>query len=201
MRLRQGRVWLLAALLAAPVPRATAQPLQGWGLPQLMQTLARNRSSSARFTERDTMHVLTTPLITSGRLVYVAPGYIEKTTTAPVLEHFVLDRGQITMSGGPGNQTHVFALSAYPQIGGLVEGIVATLAGDLPRLDRIYAVQLTGRSQAWQLLLQPKDPALARFITWIRIAGSGSRINAIDTQDSNGDHSEMAVAEDAGDAG
>jgi hypothetical protein len=147
------------------------------------------------------MHVLTTPLITSGTLHYVAPDLIDKTTTSPVPERFVLDHGEVTITGGTDNQTHVFALSAYPQIGGLVEGIVATLAGDLPRLDRVYTVQLTGSSQDWQLLLQPKGAELARFIAWIRIGGDGDRIDVIDTQSSNGDHSEMSVAEDVDNAG
>jgi hypothetical protein len=198
MRLRHGFVWLCTVALAFP---AAAQPSTGWGLPQLMESLAQVRSSSARFTERQTMHVLTTPLITSGTLHYVAPDLIDKTTTSPVPERFVLDHGEVTITGGTDNQTHVFALSAYPQIGGLVEGIVATLAGDLPRLDRFYTVQLAGSSQDWQLLLQPKGAELARFIAWIRIGGDGDRIDVIDTQSSNGDHSEMSVAEDVDNAG
>ena len=185
-------------VLATWAPRAMAQPVSGWGLPQLMQSLSQVKSSSARFTEHQTMHMLAAPLTTAGKLSYVAPDRIEKTTTSPVPGRFLLEGDQVTIAGGNDNQTHVFSLSDYPQIGGLVEGIRATLAGDLPVLDRFYTVQLTGNPQAWQLILQPEGAGLARFIAWIRIGGDGHRVDEIDTQSSNGDHSEMTVVEDGG---
>jgi hypothetical protein len=203
MRLRHGLVWLSTAfftVLAAATPQAKAQPVTGWGLPQLMHRLSRIPSSSARFTESQTMHMLNAPLVTSGTLQYVAPDWMQKTTTSPVPERFLLNRGQVTITGGTDNQTHLFSLSDYPQIGGLVEGILATLSGNLPVLDRLYAVQLTGSPQAWQLLLEPRDAGLKRFIAWLRIGGDGNRIVFIDTQNSNGDHSEMSVVEDVGNA-
>jgi hypothetical protein len=203
--MRVGRGMVLLCTIGCAVPAApalaVAQTATGWGLPQLMQSLSLVRSSSARFTERETMRILNAPLMTSGTLHYVAPDWIQKTTTSPVPERFVLDHGEVTIVGGADNQTHVFSLSDYPQIGGLVDGILATLAGDLPALDRFYAVQLTGNPAAWQLLLQPKGADVARFIAWIRIGGEGSRIDAIDTRSSNGDHSEMSIVEDGGDAG
>jgi hypothetical protein len=204
MRLGHSLIWLCAAcsiLQGASAERATAQPVAGWGLPRLMQSLSQVPSSSARFAERQTTHMLTTPLMTSGTLRYVAPDWLQKTTTSPLSERFVLDHGQVTITGGADNQTHVFSLTDYPQIGGLVEGILATLDGNLPILDRFYRLRLSGSSQAWELLLQPKDAALARFIAWIRIGGDDNRINVIDTQDHNGDHSEMSIVEDVGDAG
>ena len=198
MRLSRLSLWLC---LAAGAPAALAQPAAAWGLPQLMQNLARVRSASASFTERTTVQVLSVPLLTSGSLTYVAPGYVRKTTVAPILENFVLDHGQVTMTGGPDHQTHVFSLTDDPRIGGLIEGIRATLAGDLPALQRFYNLRLSGNATNWQLLLQPKDAALTRFLKWMLIKGSQNRIDAIDTASGDGDHSEMAVTEDVGDAG
>ncbi len=166
-----------------------------------MQTLAEVKSASARFTERQAMRMLNAPLVTSGTLSFVAPDYMQKITTAPVPERFVLDHGEVTITGGTDNQTHRFALTNYPQIGGLVEGILATLAGDLPRLNRFYVVQLTGSPAAWQLLLQPRSAELAKFIKWTRIGGSQNRLNAVTTESSNGDYSEMSIVEDVNDAG
>jgi Outer membrane lipoprotein carrier protein LolA-like len=178
-----------------------AQPAAAnWGLPQLMHELAQVRAASARFTERKTVQVLNAPLVASGSLTYVAPDYMRKTTFSPVPENFVLDHNKITLTGGPGNQTHIFSVTEDPDIGGLVEGIRATLAGDLPTLDRIYDVRLTGTEADWQLLLQPKNAGLARFVKWILIRGSQNRIVAIDTASSNGDLSEMGIIEDVSDA-
>jgi Outer membrane lipoprotein carrier protein LolA-like len=200
MGLNRLLVWG-CALFAGSLSCAMAQPAEvGWGLPQLMHNLAQIRSASARFTERKTVQVLSAPLVTSGSLTYVAPDYMRKTTLSPVPENFVLDHDQITITGGPDNQTHIFSLTSDPRISGIVEGIRATLAGDLPTLDRIYVVRLTGTEADWQLLLQPQNAGLMRFVKWIIIRGSQNRIDVIDTASSNGDHSEMGIIEDVNDA-
>jgi len=158
-----------------------------------MQTLAQVRSASARFTETKTVSMLNAPLVASGTLTYVAPDHMEKITLAPVRERFLLDHNRVTITGGPGEQTHVFALTDDPRIAGLIEGIRATLAGDLTTLDRFYQVRLAGDAGNWQLLLQPRDPNLAHFVQSIRIQGSRGRIEAIYTATSNGDHSDMTI--------
>jgi hypothetical protein len=165
---------------------------QNWGLPQLMQSLAQVQFSSARFAERQTVPMLTTPLLSAGTLSYVAPDYIRKTTTSPAHQDFLLEHGVVTLTG-PDQQTQRFSVSQAPQIGGLVEGIRATLAGDLPALQRIYTVRLTGNAAGWELFLQPKDPSISRFVQWIIIQGSQNRIDAVDTASSNGGHSEMGI--------
>ncbi len=166
-----------------------------WGLPDLMHGLAQVHSASARFTERKTIQALSAPLLVSGTLRYVAPDYVRKTTLTPVPETFVLDHGQITMTGPDQKRTQM-AESGNPMIGGLVEGVRATLAGDLPALEQFYTVQLTGKTQNWQIILRPKDKNAAHFLTWMIIQGEGQKITAIDTQNGNGDHAEMGVSED-----
>jgi hypothetical protein len=188
---------LLFLLIADAAHAAQAAPA-AWGLPALMRTLSQVHSASADFTERKTMAMLNAPLITSGTLRYVAPDYVAKTTISPAPESFVLDHGMVTMVTGATREN--FAIATQPQIGGLVEAIRATLAGDLPALNRFYAVRLTGAAANWQILLQPKDPALAHFLRWIIVQGSGNRITAIDTASGGNDHSEMGVNETVGDA-
>ncbi|HTT80666.1 MAG TPA: LolA-related protein [Stellaceae bacterium] len=190
--------------LAAIPPVAAAQEATGatshWNLPELMRELARVKSASAQFTERKTMHMLNAPLATSGMLVYVAPDRMEKVTLTPMHERFVLERNRVTITGGPNNLTQTFLLTNYPEIGGLVEGIRATLAGDLPTLKRFYAVGLGGDWVHWQLLLQPKAAELAHFVKWIRIRGSGDRIDEVESEGSSGDLTEMSVDEDVSNA-
>jgi hypothetical protein len=166
-----------------------------WGLPDLMHDLAQVHAASARFTERKTIQALSAPLLVSGTLRYVAPDYVRKTTLQPVPEDFVLDHGQIMMTG-PDQKQQVFAEAGNPMIGGLVEGVRATLAGDLPALTRYYTVQFSGDPAQWQILLRPKDKNAAHFLTWMIIQGADQKITAIDTQNANGDHAEMGVSED-----
>ncbi len=146
------------------------------------------------------MHMLKTPVVTSGTLKYVAPDRVMKTTVSPEPERFVLEGKSIMIDGGRDHPPRIFSLTQAPQIAGLVEGIRATLAGDLPTLERFYVVQLTGDAMQWQLLLQPRSAELAHFVRSISIRGSGDRIQAIDTAGSDGDHSEMSIVEDVTDA-
>ena len=100
----------MAGWLALSSATALAQQA-GWGLPALMQSMARVHSASASFTESKTLPMLTAPLLASGTLDYVAPDYIAKRTLAPVREDFILQQGEITLTGGPGNQTHRFSVA------------------------------------------------------------------------------------------
>jgi outer membrane lipoprotein-sorting protein len=192
--------WLLIGLLViGGLLPGTGAWAAGWGLAQLMQGMAQVKYASARFTERKTMAVLTAPLVASGTLTYAAPDMMEKITLSPAPERFVLDGQDVTMTGGDG-QTHRFSLSQDPRIGGLTEGILATLAGDLPTLERLYDVQFSGGEGDWRLVLRPRDAGMAGLVSWMLIEGSGNRIDLIDTRSGNGDHSEMSVAEDVRDA-
>jgi hypothetical protein len=193
MRLRQLAPFYFC--LFGSLNFASAQAVNAnWGLPQLMQSLAQVRSTSARFAERQTVPMLTAPLLSAGTLSYVAPDVVRKITISPARQDFVLDHGVVTLTGLD-QQTHRFSVRQAPQIAGLVEGIRATLAGDLPALQRVYTVRLTGNAARWQLFLQPKDPSVTRFVKWIIIQGSRNRIDAVDTASSDGGHSEMGITE------
>lgn len=193
-RLRICAITLLCGLELTGGTGAAAQ--QAWGLPQLMAALAQVRSATGQFTERKTMRMLTQPLISSGRLAYLAPAHIEKVTISPTPERLVMDGDRVTIVGGPNNETHTFSVADFPQIGGLVEGIRATLAGDLPTLERIYTIRLSGTPAAWDLHLVARDSDLAHFVKWIEFHGDGNRIRTIDTEGSEGDRSEMTIVED-----
>ncbi|WP_297492741.1 LolA-related protein [Acidocella sp.] len=177
----------LGLFLATP---AYAQ--QAWGLPQLMQALARLPAASATFSEQETSPVLSAPLTSTGSLTYVAPGYLHKVTISPAPEDFVLDHGQITLTSG--GTTHVFTLNQDPRIAGLVEGISFTLSGDLPGLQNLYTLSLTGTAATWRLHLVPKDAALARFIRFMVITGTQNHVTSIDTASGDGSETRMSIA-------
>jgi len=184
--------WLLTTpALAASAP----DPAQPWDIVQLMQSLQQVKAASSKFVERKTLHMLSEPLVASGTLQYVAPDQVQKTTLSPTQERLTVKGDTLTLEGGSGDRSRTVSLKEQPEIAGIVEGIRATLAGDLPALNRFYAVQLQGDAAAWQLMLQPKEPKLKKFITSIRISGSGNVIRAVSTAESDGDYSEMSVVE------
>jgi outer membrane lipoprotein-sorting protein len=185
---------LAAALIVLPAERAaSATP---WGLPQLMASLRQVKSASAQFVERKSLKLVSEPLVASGTLLYVAPDQVQKITVTPQWQRLAVSGDTLTMEGGPDDRSRTLSLSSYPQVAAFVEGIRATLAGDLDALQRFYDVQLTGVPEAWQLRLQPKEPKLRKLVQWIRIDGDQDRIRTVETEEGDGDHSEMSIVED-----
>jgi Outer membrane lipoprotein carrier protein LolA-like len=193
--MRARRV-LLAVLLVLVTTPAGAQTQAGWGLPQLMVTLARVKSASAQFVERKTLRVLDTPLVSSGTLLYVAPDQVEKITVLPERERLAISGDKLTIEAGASDRPRTLSLTNAPEIAAFVESIRATLAGDLPALDRFYRVELAGGPASWKLDLIPRAEKLAQLVRRIRISGSGEKITAVETDEADGDRSEMSVAED-----
>jgi outer membrane lipoprotein-sorting protein len=194
-RIFPGLVTLFAlAALSWPLHGQT-QASQAFELPQLMQQFATVKQANAHFIERKTLHILRAPIMDSGTLTYAAPARLEKSTLTPKPERLLVDGDKLTIEHD--GQTQALNLSDYPQIGGFIEGIRATLAGDLATLNRIYAVNLTGTSSAWQLLLQPRDEKMLQIVRSIRLSGSGAHIQRIDTDEGQGDSTDMTIVEDA----
>ncbi len=203
MRVKVGLLLFLLPLLAirgAGVPaqvQAGATAARVWGIQQLMQSLQQVKSASSQFVERKYLHVLDQPLIASGTLLYVAPDQVQKITVSPKWERLALAGDTLTIEGGAEDRNRTLSLARYPEVGALVEGIRATLAGDLPALQRFYEISLSGDAADWQLALVPKDATLRKLVKSILIAGSGNTIRRVMTEDADGDHSDMSIVETA----
>jgi hypothetical protein len=194
-----ARALALALSVVAALPAAAQSPTAQaprWGLPQLMASLQQVKSASGQFVEHKTLRVLNQPLVASGTLLYVAPDQVQKITVSPQRERLALSGDTLTVEGGPDDRTRTMSLASYPEVAAFVEGIRATLAGDLPALERFYTVQLAGDPTSWQIDLQPREERLRKLVQSIRIRGSGDQIRAVDTEQGDGDHSEMSIVED-----
>lgn len=195
---RRLAIWILVGVLGlGGVGRAADDATDGtgagWGMRQLMADLARVKSSTARFTERKYMKVLTGPLELSGTLVYRAPDRLERNTVLPRPESMVVEHDTLTIETKGGKQRRTVALQDYPAIWAFVESIRATLAGNLQVLDRFYRVALEGKAENWRLRLTPTEPAMQALVSSIRIDGSRSRIDRIEIYEADGDYSVMTV--------
>jgi len=190
------RVLILLALLAGSVPAFAAAPEAGVpDLRQLMQRFSEVRRSTAYFSEHKRLAMLNEPLDSSGTLAYVAPDKLQKNTLLPKPERVAVDGDKLTIeqSGEPGSRT--VSLRDAPELGAFVESIRATLAGDLPALQRHYNVTVEGSLEAWQMTLEPKERRLREMVKWIRITGRDASIRSIDSEEADGDRSEMTIVE------
>ena len=186
----------LAAILAA-LPAYAAPPDQV-SLDQLMANLRTVRHVNARYIEHRYLHALRTPLETRGTLRFDAPDRLEKATDPAAdgsIDRMAIDGNHVTIDRGAGARPIVLSLTEHPEIGVLVESIRATLSGNGDALRRIFDIALSGTQAEWQLVLRPRDPSQRDILRWMRIGGFGERITAIDTQDGEGDRSEMSIVE------
>lgn len=186
---------LVVCSALAATGTASAAPTTGWSLDVLMADLHQIRSASAHFVELKTVHMLTRPIRAEGTLSYVAPDRLEKITTAPAPETIRLDGQTLTGTRSNGDDYSV-DIAGHSEIAAMVEGIRSTLAGDLPTLQRYYAITFSGAPDHWQMDLAPKDRRVREKVDRIRIAGVGTTINTIAVDEKDGDRSEMTITPD-----
>ena len=180
-------------IVPARADSAAAYPGADADLQLIMSDLQRVKTSQNKFVERKYLRMLSQPLESSGTLIYVAPDHLEKNTERPQPETLVVDGQSLVIGGDPGGQARTLALPDNPEIWALVEGIRATLAGDLPGLSRFYAVNLQGNVTDWKLRLEPRDTRVQAMVKSMVMSGHNGQLDSIETFEADGDRSVMTV--------
>ena len=198
-----SRRMLVAALLLCLVGTTFATASDGadavnessnrpWGLSQLMQERNQVSHTRARFTEERHSALLETPLILSGTLRYDAPARVEKYTQTPFEERLVVDRETLVVKRGK-KPARTLSLHERPALWAFVEGVRATLSGDLKTLQRFYDVRLEGVREQWRLVLVPLQDGMSSRVETIHIQGSEARISSIEIREVGGDSFRMNI--------
>lgn len=188
---RYAALWLALALLAGqPLPAAETADSPP-ALDQLMALLAQRRHGHVSFTEVQNLAMLDQPLHSSGELWYDAPDRLEKRTLQPKPEDLVLEHGTLMMQRGSRHRT--LSLRDYPQALPFVESIRATLAGDRRALEQYFVLQFSGSLESWTLELTPRDPAVARSVQRVRIAGERDALRTVEIHQHDGDTSLLTI--------
>jgi hypothetical protein len=108
----------------------------------------------------------------------------------------VINGEALTIESGPGKKTRHLRLARFPVLWGFVEGMRATLTGDLSTLQRFYSTNLLGSASDWELVLIPRQQEMRTLVRLISIRGGGARINTIELVETSGDRSVTFVTED-----
>lgn len=190
--MRRSTALLLAlALLAGQRLPAAETASSPPALDQLMALLAQRRHGHVSFTEVQNLAMLDQPLHSSGELFYDAPDRLEKRTLQPKPEDLVLEQGTLIMQRG--SRHRALSLRDYPQALPFVESIRATLAGDRRALEQYFVLQFSGSLASWTLELTPRDPAVARSVQRVRIAGEGDALRTVEIRQRDGDTSLLTI--------
>ncbi len=166
---------------------------QSWGLQTLMHELAARKSGRARFVETKTLRMLAAPIRSSGTLRFAAPDYLEMHTLEPAPQRVVVQAGEVSLQLD--GRTRRFSLDAHPEIATLIDGIRATLDGDLAGLRRNYVTRLRGGRRLWTLVLVPRQAAARAQVSEIDVSGSGASVLSIAVFETDGDRSLMTLHE------
>jgi len=180
----------LAALIAVspPIVHSSSDDLQ-----ELMSLLAARRHGQVDFVEQHFLAVLKRPVESFGVMTYDAPHRLEKRTVEPRPERLVLDGDEITVERK--GHTHVLELAAYPSLLPFIESLRATMAGDLPALERAFNVDFAGSVERWTLTLYPRDSKVSSTVSRVRIDGSRDVLSKVEIFEANGDRSLMTLRE------
>ena len=184
----RARLLIAAAALTGSVAIAADD---GDTLANLMALLAQRRHGVADFTQTQYLSVLKQPQRSEGVLSFDAPDHLEQRTLKPHPQTAVLDHGVLTLTRGSRQRT--VRLDEYPQLAPLIDSVRATLAGDLPALERRFETALAGDLDHWQLELTPRESGLASGVQRIRLSGERDRILQVEVQQNGGDRSQMTI--------
>jgi outer membrane lipoprotein-sorting protein len=197
--MRHAITALVIAAAAGRFPAAMAQTesKSKWDLAQLMQDLRQVKTARGRFVERRYLAILNTPLESSGTLLYIAPGRLEKHMLLPRQESLTLDGDTLLIENKETGQRRRVALQEQPVVWAFVESIRSTLAGDLQTLNRFYEVSLEGDASQWRLRLKPTEPRMREVASEIRVSGNSNWVGVIEILDAGGDRSVMTITRDA----
>ncbi len=197
--MRHAITALVIAAAAGRFPAAIAQAesKSKWDLAQLMQDLRQVKAARGRFVERRYLAILNAPLESSGTLLYVAPGRLEKHMLSPRQESLTLDGDTLLIENKETGQRRTVALQEQPVVWAFVESIRSTLAGDLQTLNRFYEVSLEGDASQWRLRLKPTEPRMREVASEIRVSGNSNWVGVIEILDAGGDRSVMTIIRDA----
>jgi len=165
-----------------------------WDLQSLMQELARRSSGQAHFSETKYLAVLDKPIVQNGTLAF-APGRLEKFTRQPHRERMTVVGDTLTIETGPEGKARQLRLQRFPVVWAFIEGMRATLTGDLDTLERFYEIELHGSPGDWEMVMVPRQREMVAAVRLISIRGERNRIAIIEVVQSGGDRSVMRITE------
>jgi outer membrane lipoprotein-sorting protein len=175
-----------------------APPSPALSIAELMQMLASVESANAKFVETRHSALLKAPLVLQGTLAYRRPDRVEKHVLSPYDERITVEGGRLTIENRTHQSKKSFAVSGAPGLAALIESIRATRAGDLPSLQRHYALHIEGSRERWTLTLKPLDAQVGDYVVALALSGSGARIGQVTVEETSGDRSVMEIHEQPG---
>jgi hypothetical protein len=178
-----------AAIMAAPGP-AQAGPSAPVYARRL--TAAAAPVLYGHFTQEKSIQGIKKPLLSQGDfLVARGKGVIWRTRKPFAAAAAVTAKGLWALEGGDSARAPKRKPLHQGNLGATLGMMERVLSGDPAGLEKNFAVRASGTDSAWSLRLAPKDPAWARFVKSIEVAG-GAHVDSVAYSEANGDRTRIA---------
>lgn len=173
-----------ALLVAATLPTAQAEtPVEsGW----VLSKIARPAPMRTRFVEIRSSDYLKTPMRIFGEYSRPDNSTLVRKVTSPYAEVTQLSGSSATITRGGKSRT--FSLTRVPELANMQSSFGALLRGDESSVRRDFDIKSKGTREKWNLLMTPKNAALAKQIASINLYGSGAELRCIETQPKGNSH-------------
>ena len=185
---RTAQAWIAALLYLVGMATARAE---SFDLRQLMQLLAATPASDVSFTEKKFSSLLSAPVVSSGKLMYRRPDFVEKNIDTPRKESYRFVGEELVLVRNGAEKR--IPLSSQPLLSAFAASLRGALGGDLALLRTHYELSLQGDALSWRLDMTPIDDAIGRYVQRITVSGRGGKISQIETRETSGDLSVLQV--------
>lgn len=156
----------LFLLTVLPVSSASAEA----SLAAMQARLVETEVLRADFRQEKAMQALNRPLVSKGKIVFVAGDGVLWQVLEPFASQILMRSGAVTEWDAEG-QKRPGNGAANPVLGALTDVVLGVLSGNEDLLRQHFAFSAQPEEQGWQLTLQPKSQELGTAVTSVQVSG------------------------------
>jgi len=175
----------LGALLAASPATTQSADADPPSLEALMEGMAGTSGVVAEFRERKEIRLLSEPIETRGRLIFVPPDRLLRTTSEPSRSWLLIDGDRFAFRDDAGANT--LDVSSNRLVREFVANFIVLFNGDLEALRERYEPEFRAEAERWHLTLRPRRAPLADVMERIDLEGDGRALRQIEMRETDGD--------------
>lgn len=185
---------------AAPSPASEGEPQNA---SELFKRLATLTGLEATFVETKKLALLRAPLVSTGLMYYMRPGYLLREIESPGSSRVLITPSTLELQDAQTRRS--IDLRARPDVKLFVESFTKVLAGDQAALAKGFDIEFKPRvlpkknsppantKDEWKLLLVPKAPPLSHLVKQLELTGRGYAVERIRVVETKGDTSEIVL--------
>ena len=173
---------LALALSASP---AIAPVKADGSLSDIGRLLKKNSMICANFTQSKSLRALTRPLVSRGRLVFVAGKGVLWQVREPFPTRVLVKKDALIKWNDDGKPQRL-GFGQTPVFGALSQVFLAVFAGDTNRLRETFEIESNVTQSNWRLTLTPRDAGFAEIIARVRASG-GQFVDELRIEEGGGD--------------